>query len=369
AAGAGLLALVLFVRDLLRPHAEDPVSTDGWALTFGSLGVILTLTGLHMSLTWPLASGGFAFDNVIFGETSLGFGVLMSALAIYLWKRGETVAESPAPLVTVARAARPLSIFIAGLGLALIAIMAAGIVYQLFAAPPQEPISGAFAEWPIVEAIFMSALFGLIGVGAVLAPFAISAFARTRRGQATHQAAAVRVPSVAKIVGWLWLICGLVFVLLGAMTFSPRVGLIVHAMGGEVLGMGRDRLSRTSMEEEGRCDGQRPSPVSGAVPAGRCGAGAVPAGPCGVASPTGERCGSGICLAPAGGAGASGALTLEARPRRRSRPRGCSARGRPRSARWSGSPRPDAVAPRRPAISCPRRSGRRCRRRRGARPR
>src|SRR5699024_11028455 len=54
AAGAGLLALVLFVRDLLRPHAEDPVSTDGWALTFGSLGVILTLTGLHMSLTWPL---------------------------------------------------------------------------------------------------------------------------------------------------------------------------------------------------------------------------------------------------------------------------------------------------------------------------
>lgn len=230
AAGAGLLALVLFVRDLLRPHAEDPVSTDGWALTFGSLGVILTLTGLHMSLTWPLASGGFAFDNVIFGETSLGFGVLMSALAIYLWKRGETVAESPAPLVTVARAARPLSIFIAGLGLALIAIMAAGIVYQLFAAPPQEPISGAFAEWPIVEAIFMSALFGLIGVGAVLAPFAISAFARTQRGQATHQAAAVRVPLVAKIVGWLWLISGLVFVLFGAMNFYTHIGLIVNTM-------------------------------------------------------------------------------------------------------------------------------------------
>src|SRR5690625_5415236 len=110
----------------------------------------------------------------------------MSALAIYLWKRGETVAESPAPLVTVARAARPLSIFIAGLGLALIAIMAAGIVYQLFAAPPQEPISGALAEWPIVEAIFLSSLFGLIWVRAVLAPFAISSLARTRDRKRTR---------------------------------------------------------------------------------------------------------------------------------------------------------------------------------------
>src|SRR5690625_7361721 len=84
AAGAGLLALVLFVRDLLRPHAEDPVSTDGWALTFGSLGVILTLTGLHMSLTCPMASGGFAFDTVFFGVTSYGFVFILRELAIYL---------------------------------------------------------------------------------------------------------------------------------------------------------------------------------------------------------------------------------------------------------------------------------------------
>lgn len=228
AAGAGLVALVLFARDLLRHRAEDPVSTDGWALAFGSLGVILTLTGLHMSFTWPLAAGGFAFDNVIFGETSLGFGVLMSALAIFLAKRGDRIVASPAPLAEVARAARPLGIFIAGLGLALLAIMVAGIVYQLFAAPPQEPISGAFADWPLVEAIFMSLLFGLVGLGAVLAPLAIRSFARV---SPSHGAVTtLAVPTIAKVVGALWLVAGIVFVLFGAMNFYTHIGLIVNTM-------------------------------------------------------------------------------------------------------------------------------------------
>lgn len=228
AAGAGLVALVLFARDLLRHHTEGPVSTDGWALTFGSLGVILTLTGLHMSFTWPLAAGGFAFDNIIFGETSLGFGVLMSALAIFLAKRGDRIVASPAPLAEVARAARPLGIFIAGLGLALLAIMVAGIVYQLFAAPPQEPISGAFADWPLVEAIFMSLLFGLVGLGAVLAPLAIRSFARV---SPSHGAVTtLAVPTIAKVVGALWFVAGIVFILFGAMNFYTHIGLIVNTM-------------------------------------------------------------------------------------------------------------------------------------------
>ncbi|MDN5901157.1 MAG: DUF981 domain-containing protein [Brachybacterium sp.] len=228
AAGAGLVTLVLFVRDLLRHRTEDPVSTDGWALTFGALGSILTLSGLHMSLTWPLAAGGFAFDNVIFGETSLGFGVLLVALALFLWKRGDRILESPSPVSEVSRAARPLSIFIAGLGLALLAIMFAGIVYQLFAAPPQEPISGAFAEWPIVEAIFMSLLFGLVGVGAVLAPLAIRSLVSlpSSAGEDTS----TQVPAIAQVVGVLWLVTGLVFVLFGAMNFYTHIGLIVNTM-------------------------------------------------------------------------------------------------------------------------------------------
>ena len=231
AAGAGLVALVLFVRDLLKHRADDPVSTDGWSLTFGALGLILSLLGLHMSLTWPLASGGFAFDNVIFGETSLGFGVLMLALALHLARRGDRLVDSAAPLAELARTARPLSIFIIGLGLALLAIMAAGMAYQLFAAPPQEPISGAFAEWPVVEATFMSLLFGLVGVGAALAPFALRGLGRAARTAAdADQETAVVVPGLAKVVGVLWLVTGIIFVLFGAMNFYTNIGLIVNTM-------------------------------------------------------------------------------------------------------------------------------------------
>ncbi len=223
AAGAGLVALVWFVRDL-QGHAKEPVSTDGWALTFGALGTILTLTGLHMSLTWPLAAGGFAFDNIIFGETSLGFGVLMSALALFLWKRGDTITTAADPLAAMCRTARPIGVLILPLGLALIAIMFAGIVYQLFAAPPQEPISGAFAQWPLAEAIFLSTLFGLIGVGAILAPFAGRAVIRS------GGTGAASLPGIARAVGILWLITGVVLALFGAMNFYTHVGLVVNTM-------------------------------------------------------------------------------------------------------------------------------------------
>lgn len=43
--------------------------------------------------------------------------------------------------------------------------------YQLGAAPPQEPISGRFAGWPILEALFLGGLWG-IALGAIL--FAIA---------------------------------------------------------------------------------------------------------------------------------------------------------------------------------------------------
>lgn len=42
----------------------------------------------------------------------------------------------------------PLSIFIAGLELSLIAIDCAGIAFRLYVASPDEPIAGRFAEHP-----------------------------------------------------------------------------------------------------------------------------------------------------------------------------------------------------------------------------
>ncbi|MFD1858497.1 DUF981 domain-containing protein [Aeromicrobium camelliae] len=213
AVGAGLILLVWLGRELIRtPHEVVP---EGWALAFGVLGFILTTTGLHMTLTWPLAAGGFPFDNIIFGETSLAFGVLLLAASLYVWFRGRTVLTAEGGLEHLRQVARPVSVFVLGMGLGLIGIAVAGVKYQLFAAPPEEPISGAFAEWPLVEAIFMSGLIALVGVGAVLFPFALRA---VRSG-------------LWKVIGCAWGITGVAFLLFGAMNFFTHIGLIVNTMG------------------------------------------------------------------------------------------------------------------------------------------
>ncbi|HWC05964.1 MAG TPA: DUF981 family protein, partial [Gemmatimonadota bacterium] len=85
AAGAALIMLVLFGRELIRDPSK--VVPEAWALGFGVVGAILSATGLHMTLTWPLAVD-FPFDNIIFGEPSLAFGVLLLAAALYLWRHG-----------------------------------------------------------------------------------------------------------------------------------------------------------------------------------------------------------------------------------------------------------------------------------------
>lgn len=224
AAGAALIALVSLGRDLLRARVAEGerrqgLQTDGWAVALGILGLVLFPTGLHMTLTWPLAAGGFPFDNVIFGETSLGLSALLWGAAFFLWKRGDVLRASDDPMREAACVARPISWFVGGLGLSLFGIAAAGITYQLFAAPPQEPISGAFAQWPWLEATFMSLLFALVGVGAVLFPLAVM---RVRSGRTAR--------GLVRWIGIVWFVAGVVFLLFGAMNFFTHIGLIVHTM-------------------------------------------------------------------------------------------------------------------------------------------
>jgi uncharacterized membrane protein len=216
AAGAGLISLVFFARAL---KADRDVNLDSWALAFLVPGLILFTTGLHMTLTWPFAKY-FPFDNIIFGETSFGFGVLLLVAAFYLWKRGAVIRESGDPAAYLAKVSRPTSLMVVGLGLALIAIAFAGIIFQLFAAPPEEPISGAFADWPWVEAIFMSGMFGVIGIGAVLFPFAL-------KGMAADAAPT----GMQTLVAWCFGLPGLGFFLFGALNFFTHIGLIVNTMG------------------------------------------------------------------------------------------------------------------------------------------
>jgi uncharacterized membrane protein len=212
AAGVGLVLVVCFGRKLLRGDPMEHV--DGWALAFGVLGTILTLTGLHMTLTWPLAGQGFPFDNIIFGEPSLAFGVMLLAAALYLWKRWAPAQVAADRRKHVARVAGPVSLFALGMGLGCFGIAAAGWTYTLFAAPPQEPISGAFADMPLLEASFISGLYVLVGLGAVLFPLAL----RARGGP------------VATVVGVCWMVAGVVFTLFGALNYFTHIGLIVNTM-------------------------------------------------------------------------------------------------------------------------------------------
>ncbi|WP_298251492.1 DUF981 domain-containing protein [uncultured Arthrobacter sp.] len=215
AAGAGLIFIVMIGRALTRNERFKP---EGWALTAGVLGFLLTTTGLHMTLTWPFARY-FPFDNIVFGEPSLAFGVLLLATALYLWKRGGQITEAEDQAAEAASVARPLGIFVVGLGLALFGIAAAGLIFQLFAAPPEEPVAGVFAAYPMVEAVFISGLFALIGLGAVLFPLALNTF--SSHGKLTP---------LVRTVGILWLVTGIVFLLFGAMNFYTHIGLIVNTM-------------------------------------------------------------------------------------------------------------------------------------------
>lgn len=223
AAGAALLNIVWMGRLILKGR---PVHLVGSAVAFLVLGAILTITGTHMTLTWPFAKY-FPFDNIIFGEPSLAFGLLLLGGAILLWRAdrrypldtGSHDTESRDIGPEFAASLAPMRIFIFGLGLSLGAIAIAGLVFQLFAAPPEEPISGAFAQWPWVEAIFMSGLFGFVGIGAVVFPFALNKLARREH------------PTIFQWITGITLgLSGLAFFLFGALNYFTHIGLIINTM-------------------------------------------------------------------------------------------------------------------------------------------
>ncbi|WBB73189.1 DUF981 domain-containing protein [Micromonospora sp. WMMD1128] len=214
AAGVGLLLVVALGRQLVDGREIAP---EGWSMAFAVLGALLTATGLHMTLTWPLASGGFAFDNIIFGEPALAFGVLLLGSALVLWRRAPlftTTADGAVDrrLELIRKLAAPISLFVFALGLCCFAIAAAGWAFTLFAAPPEEPISGQFADYPWIEATFISGLYVLVGIGAVLFPFALRQMRRP----------------LLVVTGVAWTLAGLAFMLFGALNYFTHIGLIVH---------------------------------------------------------------------------------------------------------------------------------------------
>lgn len=217
ATGVGLLLIVTLGRTILLRRR---FSSDGYSLAFGVVGVILFLMGLHMSLTWPLARIA-PYDNIVFGEPSLAFGALLGAASFYLWRRGAVLEESLSPSLLqsneqgadyLARLVLPISLFVAILGLACFSIAAAGWSYTLWSAPPQEPISGNFANHPLVEATFISMLYVCVGMGSMLLPILLLTKKRV----------------IGVTIGVFWTLAGLGFTVFGALNYYTHIGLIIH---------------------------------------------------------------------------------------------------------------------------------------------
>lgn len=225
-AGVGLIGVALLGRQLQQRNA---IAAEGWALLFGIVGVILTVLGFVMSITWPFRVPGTFTGNVMMGEPSVAFGLLLLAASFYLWQRravfaaigSSSAAESSEAQAVLNRTLKPVSIFVFASGLFMLACAVAWIRFKLGNAPSVEPLTGYLAtvvlkNAPIAESYFLGILWGLIALGALLFPLAVS---NGKRG-------------VYTTIFVAWMIAGWAFMLFGALNFYTHVGLIDNTTNG-----------------------------------------------------------------------------------------------------------------------------------------
>jgi uncharacterized membrane protein len=213
AAGVGLL----LVARLLKQFANgEKVQPEGFALAFGITGFVQTVLGLTISVMWPYTKVLHA--NIMMGEPALAFGVLLVAAAVFLWRQRDVIGElgqgnekSAKASAYVVAVLRPVSVWIFATGFMMASLVVAIVYYQLGHAPPQEPISGYFTDtW--VETAFLALVWGLISLGALLSPAAISKSNR-------------KLVNVARLC---WSVAGALLVLFSAMNYFTHIGLLMN---------------------------------------------------------------------------------------------------------------------------------------------
>lgn len=165
---AGLILLFVFARRVR--DTDGALALGPWAATFGALGLATLPYGLYVSTTWPFPD--LPEDphccksmNIIFGETSVWFGVVMVALAGTLAFASKR-ADGLDPLL---RALQPVAILGAFAAAAGIPIAIAGVKHGKFAPPPME----WYAFVGDVEVYYVSGMFLVIALGGLLMPFAL----------------------------------------------------------------------------------------------------------------------------------------------------------------------------------------------------
>ena len=174
AAGAIMVLLLVFACVVQRPDRGPLV---GWAYMFAALGLLLAITGTHMTLTWPLKQipvegvACCAADNVTFGEPAMlyGFLVFFASLAII---RGEKTAYDRGVPFDIVATVGPLLYAGAFGGIGLIMICVAGIEFGMWGPPPpDEPIARIMGD-SILERFYVAGAYVITGVAAITGPFA-----------------------------------------------------------------------------------------------------------------------------------------------------------------------------------------------------
>ena len=226
AAGCGLIGIALLGRQIKKGYT---IAAEGWSLLFDILGVVLSILGFMMTITWPFQVPGTYTGNVLMGEPSVAFGLLLLAASFYLWQRraifeaiGHSGEKSGEALDSVYRTLKPVSIFVFAAGLMMLACAIAWVRYSLGNAPSVEPLTGYLAtvvltNAPVAESYFLGILWGLIALGALLFPLAL----RRRGGSGAFA-----------IIFAAWMIAGCAFLGFGALNFYTHVGLISNTTNG-----------------------------------------------------------------------------------------------------------------------------------------
>lgn len=213
-AGIGLIGVAILLQHILTGRRID---SEGWAAFFGVTGLLLLVTGLHTSMTWPFGGEGFEYANIAFGQPAAAFGALLFFAAIYLWRHRQQFAGSVEVANEAALAAlKPISLFVGMVGLMMGVLAVTFVRFQLGAAPPEEPITGRFGHIPAIEAAFLGGLWAIVAVGALLFAAALW-FGRL---------------NLLKWTIWAWAIGGVAFLGFGAINFYTHIGMYLNIAHG-----------------------------------------------------------------------------------------------------------------------------------------
>lgn len=215
-AGAGLALIGSVMKDLIRGTDLRP---KGWAAGFLIVGLPMLATGLHMTLTWPMAPR-FAPDNIIFGEPSLLLGGILVGLAWYFSARSDAILAAEHPTSFIAKDLLGMRFLLLGAGMNLIAIAIAAVWWQFFIAPIEEPIAGLTEKYnvPWLTNLPVAALFAGIGLIAILVPPVM-----VRQSMPGDELSGLElyVPDILKYLG-------LALIALGAFVTLTHIGMVYN---------------------------------------------------------------------------------------------------------------------------------------------